>query len=552
MERVALLVASCACCLLAAGAANHTSQEQSGHDLQSFALIRERVRDALSTGGAGKSARSMDEAESSFLSWLHSVRHSPQDGGGPAPASSPAAEGTPAAADSSYDYDQVLRLSLLFYEAQRSGRLPADNRVPWRGDSALEDRGQRGEDLSGGYYDAGDFVKFSFTMASTTTLLAWGLASYAEAYRAAGQLEEAVGAVRWAADYFMRCHVSPDELYGQVGDFSLDHRFWGRPEELNMTRPAYKIDREHPGSDLAGETAAALAAVALVTRDSDAEYSARCLEHARQLYRFATQHRGLYHEAIKGAAQYYESTDYGDELCWAAAWLYRVTKEPQFLDEAEHHYSQFLLRDRPVEFFYNRKSAGVQVLLAQLTGVHEYREAARAFCDHSALHQKRTPKGLLYVEKAGTLCHAANIAFVCLQAADAGINPEVYRDFARHQIHYMLGDAGRSYVVGFGSQWPTQPHHAASSCPDRPAVCDWADFSKKTPNPQVLYGALVSGPDENDFYEDVRQEYIYNEVTLDYNAGFQSAVAGLRHLQLQHANASGTTRPEVPGAFASR
>lgn len=43
----------------------------------------------------------------------------------------------------------------------------------------------------------------------------------------------------------------------------------------------------------------------------------------------------------------------------------------------------------------------------------------------------------------------------------------------------------------------------------------------------------MSGPDENDYYEDVREEYIYNEVTLDYNAGFQSAVAGLRYLQLR-------------------
>lgn len=42
----------------------------------------------------------------------------------------------------------------------------------------------------------------------------------------------------------------------------------------------------------------------------------------------------------------------------------------------------------------------------------------------------------------------------------------------------------------------------------------------------------MSGPDENDFYMDKREEYIYNEVTLDYNAGFQSAVAGLRHLQI--------------------
>ena len=51
------------------------------------------------------------------------------------------------------DYAKVLELSLLFYEAQRSGKLPADNRIPWRGDSALGDRGLNGEDLTGGYYD---------------------------------------------------------------------------------------------------------------------------------------------------------------------------------------------------------------------------------------------------------------------------------------------------------------------------------------------------------------------------------------------------------------
>ena len=52
-----------------------------------------------------------------------------------------------------YDYRQVLRSSLLFYEAQRSGRLPPDQRVTWRRDSALNDRGGRGEDLTGGYFD---------------------------------------------------------------------------------------------------------------------------------------------------------------------------------------------------------------------------------------------------------------------------------------------------------------------------------------------------------------------------------------------------------------
>jgi hypothetical protein len=51
------------------------------------------------------------------------------------------------------DYGALIELSTQFYEAQRSGRLPANRRVTWRKDSAVNDRGNNGEDLSGGYYD---------------------------------------------------------------------------------------------------------------------------------------------------------------------------------------------------------------------------------------------------------------------------------------------------------------------------------------------------------------------------------------------------------------
>lgn len=39
----------------------------------------------------------------------------------------------------SFDYKDALTKSLLFLEAQRSGKLPKNNRIPWRGDSALDD-----------------------------------------------------------------------------------------------------------------------------------------------------------------------------------------------------------------------------------------------------------------------------------------------------------------------------------------------------------------------------------------------------------------------------
>lgn len=57
-----------------------------------------------------------------------------------------------------YDYAAVLGLSWKFYEAQRSGKLPANSSIPWRGDSALGDKAPDGSDVSGGWYDAGGMV----------------------------------------------------------------------------------------------------------------------------------------------------------------------------------------------------------------------------------------------------------------------------------------------------------------------------------------------------------------------------------------------------------
>lgn len=71
-----------------------------------------------------------------------------------------------------------------------------------------------------------------------------------------------------------------------------------------------------------------------------------------------------------------------------------------------------------------------------------------------------------------------------------------------------------------------------SSCPDKPAPCGWKQLTTSQVNPQILEGALVSGPDNRDYYEDIREEFLFNDVTLDYNAGFQSALAGLVTIEL--------------------
>ena len=66
-----------------------------------------------------------------------------------------------------------------------------------------------------------------------------------------------------------------------------------------------------------------------------------------------------------------------------------------------------------------------------------------------------------------------------------------------------------SFVVGFGTNPPTQPHHRSSSCPDAPASCS-NGLSNPGPNYHVLYGALVGGPAApNDQYTDIRSGIIW-------------------------------------------
>ncbi|XP_077869189.1 uncharacterized protein LOC100367086 [Saccoglossus kowalevskii] len=434
-----------------------------------------------------------------------------------------------------YDYDEVLRLSLLFYEAQRSGVLPADNRVPWRGDSATDDATPNGEDLSGGYYDAGDHLKLGLPMAFSATVLAWGFIEFEDAYEAAGQVDNMLACLKWFSDYFIKCHTQEHEFYAQVGLKEDDHFYWGRAEEMTMDRPAFKVDETNPGTDVVCATAAAMAAISIVFKDIDPSYAATLVTHAEQLYEFGDNFRGYYSNSIVDAAELYKSTSYVDDLCFAACWLHYATGESTYLDQAVS-ILESQPGNKPYSFGWGDVTVGYRLMVLKLTGetstyktlvIDKFLTGWQQGNDLSY-----TPNGMVFRHYWGSLRYSTSTSFIALSLAEAGPKRNLYRSWAKEQVDIALGDAGRSYVVGFGTNPPQNPHHRGSSCPDLPASCGWPEYGSTDPNPQILYGALVGGPDENGNYSDTIDNYFQNEVTLDFNAGFQSAVAGLRHLQL--------------------
>lgn len=68
----------------------------------------------------------------------------------------------------------------------------------------------------GGYYDAGDNVKFGLPMAFTVTTMCWSIIEYGGQLESNGELGNAIDAVKWGTDYFIKAHPEPNVLYGEV------------------------------------------------------------------------------------------------------------------------------------------------------------------------------------------------------------------------------------------------------------------------------------------------------------------------------------------------
>lgn len=70
--------------------------------------------------------------------------------------------------------------------------------------------------MVGGYYDAGDHVKFGLPMANSVTMLAWGAIEFCKEITELNQLGHTLGSIKWGTDYLIKAHPQPNVLWGQV------------------------------------------------------------------------------------------------------------------------------------------------------------------------------------------------------------------------------------------------------------------------------------------------------------------------------------------------
>ncbi|XP_061354232.1 endoglucanase 25-like isoform X2 [Gastrolobium bilobum] len=471
------------------------------------------------------------------------------------------------------NYTLALHKTLMFFNAQKSGKLPKHNNVSWRGNSCLQDGKASGtssssiKDLVGGYYDAGDAIKFNFPQSFAITMLSWSVIEYSAKYEAAGELDHVKDIIKWGTDYFLKTFNNSADtittLAAQVGigDTSggstseNDHYCWMRPEDIDYDRPVTEC---RSCSDLAAEMAAALAAASIVFKDNKA-YSKKLVHGATTLFKFSREQRGRYSAGSSEAAIFYNSTSYWDEFVWGGAWMYYATGNSSYLKLATtpglaKHAGAFWGGPDYGVFSWDNKLAGAQVLLSRLrlflSPGYPYEEILRTFHNQTSIVMcsylpvftsfNRTKGGLIQLNHGRPqplqyVVNAAFLAAVYSDYLDAADTPGWYcgPNFFSTDIDYILGKNPRkmSYVVGFGNHYPKHVHHRGASIPKNKVKYNckggWKWRDSPNPNPNTIVGAMVAGPDKHDGFHDVRTNYNYTEPTVAGNAGLVAALVAL-------------------------
>ncbi|KAI8599372.1 Six-hairpin glycosidase-like protein [Dissophora ornata] len=429
----------------------------------------------------------------------------------------------------------------MFYEAQRAGELPNDQRVKWRNSSGLLDGSEAGQDLTGGYYDAGDYIKFIYPLTFTLTEICYGALEFYDGYVLANQTHYLDQMVRWGTDWLIKAHPNDNTLYVQVGIAEVDNNYWGPDTSIPNPRPVFFVSDTKPGTDVMADAAAAFASCSIMYRDKlhDATYAATLQTHAEVLYKLAetSTPQQVYQKVVPAASCCYPSTSYLHDLAWGAAWLFRLTNDVVYANKASAYTDRVISQkgDLMAPISWDDKIGFVYILMASLTrGMvdgskwQNLAEGFAAFTINAAKPCSFTKGGMYYCygssgDDSAVVAANAALALALLASHMEATSNTSYRAFALKQIRYILGDNPEKtpYIVGVHPNSPMNPHSALAAAGNGFNSID----TSPAKDGHELFGAVVGGPDKNDRFMDQRSNWRQNEVALDYNAPFTGLMA---------------------------
>lgn len=438
-------------------------------------------------------------------------------------------------------YSRLAPLVLKYFDIQRCGAQTSAHRGDCHVDDGVISGGPRDGariDASGGWHDAGDYMKFVETTSYVTAMMLFAYDHYHEQFpmhARPGIMPELLSYAKIGLDWLLKMHPSPQEFYYQVGDAG-DHDTWRLPEEDCAAhcktwepRPVYF----GVGANLAGRTAAAFAIASRLYRSYLPQYAQRCLAAAQSVYRLGLTNRYV---LTTNPADFYPEQTWADDMEWGAAALYHATHKPEYLQQALEFADEAGAADDQTSV-YNTHALAHYTLYPYAPSSSRERLLGHLRSD-AELTRRRAENpyclGTPYIW--GTAEAAAGAAITSLMYAKLSGEKE-YVDLARCQRDFILGcnPFGLSCVIGAGTRYPLFPHHQIANIrnvelsgavvggpasvtifQNEKISMEGVEFSSQMEGP-VLAEDL---PDEIGVYHDCVQDYVTNEPANDYTAKF--------------------------------
>jgi len=387
-------------------------------------------------------------------------------------------------------------------------------------------------DASGGWWDAGDSLKFVHTASYTEALMLVGVRDFPRQMGGDSSKSSFVKEAKFGLDWLQRMWNNDSAtLYYQVGigsgnsSFEDDHSIWRLPQDddaFGGTQPKYRYIRNRPvliaapaGSrispNLAGRLAADLALCFTVYRKTDPAYANRCLlegEHVYDLADTSPQSQLL----TASPHDFYGEAEWRDDMELGATELYLATRDPTLPEGLPHRDPNFYLKqatDWASAYIHGEKGTGEILGAADVSGLAHF-ELYRAITlagnatglavtsadlladmkktlDNAVSVAGRDPFGFGAPWGAGdTPTHGAALS-VMASEYDYLTHSKTYDAYSRQWMDNILGANawGTSFIVGDGTTFPRCIHHQVANL-----------LGSGNPPTPILAGAVVEGPIE--------------------------------------------------------
>jgi endoglucanase len=385
-------------------------------------------------------------------------------------------------------------------------------------------------DASGGWWDAGDYIKGVQTLGYTTDLLLVGVRDFPAQLGAGSATSDFTAEAKFGTDWLLRMWDDPTRTFHYqvgigTGNASTvgDHDIWRLPQEddtFGGTDPRYRYIRNRPvfrsgppGSlispNLAGRSAAAFGLCFQIYKTSDPAFANRCLLAGQHIFDLAdTAPKGNLTTYIPFS--FYPETEWRSDLELGATELYLAVASGGLPPGLPHTDPGFYLQQAAhwAKAYITGPDAAADTLnLYDVSGLAHYEL-------HRAIGQAGNPPGLEVTQaelladmkKAldGALAQAATDPFgfgfpwatwdttshgaglaVMASEYDQLSGTDTYADFSTRWLGNILGANawGSSFIIGDGSTFPHCPHHQVANL-----------VGSLDGTPPVLKGAAVEGP----------------------------------------------------------